>query len=165
MTQEYSHLVEALVKLKLGVPQKAIQAPNGISQSFWTTFLRLSKPVENNAKIGLQFILPDADKHHDDIMCQVKNIDKVLKDNKLVCAIVCVKLRVPLQIIGQQRPTNLWATVSKRRWENFLQLVKSANTRTDLERAISNLSPTLNRAYIIKKVNQLGREICNADLV
>lgn len=165
MTQEYSHLVEALVKLKLGVPQKAIQAPNGVSQAFWTTFLRLSKPVEKNAKRGLQFILPDEDKIHADIEQKMADINRALRDNKLVCAIVCVKLRVPLRTVNIQRPIELWNTVSQRRWENFLQLVKSANTKADLEKAIVNLSPKLNRVYIIEKVNELGQEICNADLV
>lgn len=165
MTHEYSHLVGALVKLKLGVPQKAIQAPNGISQAFWTTFLRLSKPVEKNAKLGLQFILADEDALHSIIIQKMENIIRALQNNKLVSAIVCVKLRAPLRVISQQEPVELWNTVSKRRWNNFLQQVKSANTRADLEKAISSLSPTLNHAYIIEKVNKLGQEICNADLV
>lgn len=165
MTHEYSHLVGALVKLKLGVPQKAIQAPNGVSQAFWTTFLRLSKPVEKNAKLGLQFILADEDALHFIIIQKMENIIRTLQNNKLVSSIVCVKLRAPLRVISQQEPVELWNTVSKRRWNNFLQQVKSANTRADLEKAISSLSPTLNRAHIIEKVNKLGQEICNADLV
>lgn len=87
----------------------------------------------------------------------------IVQNIEIARVIAKVKLRVPLKAI----PQLVGLECSKSTWSTFLQLIRSANTREDVIRALHFIHPTGMDQYdnIITMVNHIGQEINNADLV